>query len=57
MLKLTQTVLVLAHTMPPVTMGDVKREKLKDFFLQQEMSCTLDKNSAGQLLKKTIVCF
>jgi hypothetical protein len=40
--------------MPSVTMSDVKRETLKDFFLQKEMSYTLDKNSAGQLLEKQI---
>jgi hypothetical protein len=58
MLKLTQTELVLAHAMPPETMGDVKREKLTYFFFyKKQMSCTLDKNSASQLLKKTTVCF
>ena len=32
MLKLTQTELVLSHAMPSMTMSDVKREILKDFF-------------------------
>ena len=55
MLKLTQTELVLSHAMSSVTMSAAKRETLKDFFFfwQEEMSCTLDKNSAGQLPKKT----